>query len=161
MYNFILQVIPGVVYSNQLATYPNSTLISAQGSTITLNARSPTNTLFAQVISLNDARVIKANIAASNGLVHSLDRVLLSDVWQFTSPYPNIYGLISQDPNLSTLTYALKATGLDQVLTQYGTNQLTLFAPTNAAFEAPVLAPLFDLSNRAELKQVLLYHVLG
>ena len=132
-----------------------------QGSTITLNARSPTNTLFAQVISLNDARVIKANIAASNGLVHSLDRVLLSDVWQFTSPFPNIYSLVSRDPNLSTLAYALKATGLSQVLAFAGANQLTLLAPTNAAFEDPLLAPLFDLDNRPQLKQLLLYHVIG
>jgi uncharacterized surface protein with fasciclin (FAS1) repeats len=65
------------------------------------------------------------------------------------------------NPDLSTLKYALDATGLDRVLSGYtADNQYTVFAPTNEAFEDPVLAPLFDPNNRDILKNVLLYHVL-
>lgn len=90
-----------------------------------------------------------------------MDRVLLLDTWQFDYPNPNLYYIISMNPDLSTLKYALDATGLDSVLSGYtADNQYTVFAPTNEAFEDPVLAPLFDPNNRDILKNVLLYHVL-
>ncbi len=139
----------------------NHTLTTAAGSTITINARSPLQSLNPLVLSINNARVIKANIQASNGFIYSLDRVLLTDLWELTSPYPNIYGLILNNPDLSTLAYALSATGLDKVLTQFTGTEFTVFAPTNDAFNDPNVAWLFNINYRDALKNVLLYHVLG
>ncbi len=144
----------------QLAVLGNYTLVSAQGSTIALYFRSPFKTRHYYSISLNDARVIQTDIPASNGVIHSLDRVLFTDIWQFSTSYPYIYALILQDPNLSTLKYTLRATGLDSVLTLLGP-QYTLFAPTNEAFNDPSVGPLFNYNNLKALKQVLLYHILG
>jgi uncharacterized surface protein with fasciclin (FAS1) repeats len=64
------------------------------------------------------------------------------------------------DPNLSTLVTAL--TKADLVTALSGAGPFTVFAPTNQAFAAlppGILNRL--LNNTAELKDVLLYHVLA
>jgi transforming growth factor-beta-induced protein len=61
------------------------------------------------------------------------------------------------DANFSTLLGALQRTGLDATLS--GTGAYTVFAPTNAAFDA-LGVDLGALSD-AELTNILLYHVLG
>lgn len=68
---------------------------------------------------------------------------------------------IADDEGFSTLVAALDETGLDDVLDSHG-RQYTVFAPTNAAFEALAddlkveVADLLDLDNLAD---ILLYHV--
>jgi len=63
-------------------------------------------------------------------------------------------------PDLSTLTTAIRAAGLDQTLA--GPGPFTVFAPTNAAFGrlAPgTLDTLMKPANKATLTKVLSYHV--
>jgi uncharacterized surface protein with fasciclin (FAS1) repeats len=69
-----------------------------------------------------------------------------------------IAGIVSNDPNFSTLLAAVKAAGLVETLS--GPGPFTVFAPTNAAFAKIPQDQLNALLNDpAQLKSVLLYHV--
>lgn len=69
-----------------------------------------------------------------------------------------ITGLAASNPNLTILTAALRATGLDAVLAQGG--PVTVFAPTDAAFNALPAGTLSNLlANPAQLAAILKYHV--
>ncbi|CAM4068775.1 fasciclin domain-containing protein [Deinococcus marmoris] len=71
-----------------------------------------------------------------------------------------IAGIVSNDPNFSTLLAAVKAAGLVETLSSPG--PFTVFAPTNAAFAKIPAADLNALLNDpAALKAVLLYHVVA
>ncbi|WP_161884198.1 fasciclin domain-containing protein [Deinococcus alpinitundrae] len=69
-----------------------------------------------------------------------------------------IAAIVSNDPNFSTLLAAVQAAGLTQTLS--GAGPFTVFAPTNAAFAKVPAAQLQALlANPAQLRAVLLYHV--
>lgn len=75
----------------------------------------------------------------------------------------SITTLASENSDLSTLVAALKLAGLDGTLNTSGT--YTVFAPTNAAFQAlldgnPAWNSLSDIPADV-LKNILLFHVLG
>ncbi len=71
-----------------------------------------------------------------------------------------IAGIVSKDPQFSTLLAALKAAGLDKTLA--GKGPFTVFAPTNAAFAKIPKATLTALlKNKAGLTKVLTYHVVA
>ncbi|MEW1795830.1 fasciclin domain-containing protein [Streptomyces niveus] len=66
----------------------------------------------------------------------------------------------SQNPELSTLTAALRQAGLVDTLNN--AKNSTVFAPTNAAFAKIPKADLDALlADKAQLKKVLTYHVVG
>lgn len=74
----------------------------------------------------------------------------------------DIVALAAGTESLSTLVTAVKAAGLVETLQSAG--PFTVFAPTNAAFEAlpeGVLASLLKPENKAQLVAVLTYHVIG
>ncbi|KAM3108656.1 fasciclin domain-containing protein [Phormidesmis sp. 146-33] len=71
-----------------------------------------------------------------------------------------IAGIAAANPNFTTLVKALKATEMVGMLS--GKTQLTVFAPTNAAFAAlpkGTLETLLKPENRQILEKVLTYHV--
>ena len=73
---------------------------------------------------------------------------------------PTIAGVAAKTPQLSTLLSLVKKAGLVDALS--GTTALTVFAPTNAAFAKVPKATLNALAkNPAQLKRVLLYHVVA
>eukprot|EP00486_Rosalina_sp_Unknown_P009135 CAMPEP_0201579816 /NCGR_PEP_ID=MMETSP0190_2-20130828/27691_1 /ASSEMBLY_ACC=CAM_ASM_000263 /TAXON_ID=37353 /ORGANISM="Rosalina sp." /LENGTH=292 /DNA_ID=CAMNT_0048014815 /DNA_START=109 /DNA_END=987 /DNA_ORIENTATION=+ len=86
-------------------------------------------------------KVIKANLEASNGIVHEIDNVLL--------PNGTLANITANIPALSALNGALVSTGLDKVLAD-PTQNLTLFAPTNES-----VADFKGTINQ----NLLLYHV--
>jgi uncharacterized surface protein with fasciclin (FAS1) repeats len=158
----LYHVLPGQSLSSyELIYYGNDSLPSAQGSVISLGVSTALPASPFITLSLNDARVIQANIPASNGVIHSIDQVLLTNLWQFTPSYPSIFVVLASDPALSTLFYALESTGLLDLLQKQFNSQYTLFAPTNDAFADPAVATLFNMNNRAILKQILLHHLIG
>ena len=130
------------------------------GNTVTVEngdslALSSSNTeLFANLsgISLPD-------VDASNGIIHVIDTVLLPPA-EATTPTDTIYQLASRNADFSTLTAALDATGLNATLNAAG--DFTVFAPTNAAFDAlgaGVVAGL--LGDLPTLEKILLKHVVA
>jgi uncharacterized surface protein with fasciclin (FAS1) repeats len=104
--------------------------------------------------------VIRANINATNGVIHVIDKVLLF-------PTETIAGIAIANPNFSTLVAALVKTNLAGVFG--GSGDFTVFAPTNAAF-AQLPAPfktaasinaITDPATIAALANILKYHVTG
>jgi uncharacterized surface protein with fasciclin (FAS1) repeats len=76
------------------------------------------------------------------------------------SSQKTIAALASSTPQLSTLLSLVKKAGLADELS--GKTQLTVFAPTNAAFAKVPKATLASLAkNPAALRRVLLYHVVA
>ena len=69
----------------------------------------------------------------------------------------NIVEIASEDAQFTTLVSALERTGLDATLTSL--NNVTVFAPTNAAFNA-LGVDLGTISDEA-LTEILLYHVIS
>jgi transforming growth factor-beta-induced protein len=90
------------------------------------------------------ANVVMADIEASNGVIHIIDRVLLP---------PNI-PMLATYGGLTSLVGAVTSAGLADDLSAAG--PFTVFAPTNDAFAALGTAPTGDA-----LVQVLLYHVVS
>ncbi|MEW6466101.1 MAG: fasciclin domain-containing protein [Pseudomonadota bacterium] len=100
------------------------------------------------------ARIVRTDIAASNGVVHLIDRVLLP-------ADKDIVATAQSLPDFSILVEAVVAAGL--VDTLKGPGPFTVFAPTNAAFAALLgelgITKEALLANTALLTAVLTYHV--
>lgn len=88
--------------------------------------------------------VTRADLMASNGVIHVIDKVLLP---------PTVADLAIANSNFTTLVSSLSSAGLVPAVSDPKAT-LTVFAPTNAAFAALTAVP-------DDLKSVLLYHVLG
>ena len=97
------------------------------------------------------------NIATRNGVVHVINQVLLPGD---DTPTKSITDLVVANPNLSLLKAAVVRAGLAPAL---ATGNLTVFAPTNAAFQAAGFADENAINNADlnTLKTILLYHVIG
>lgn len=105
-------------------------------------------------IIINEAMITVTDLEADNGVVHLLGAVLMP------LPPPNtIYDVISNSTDLSVLKSAIDLAGLDEFLQME--EDLTFFAPTNAAFD---LLPAGDLDAlladpEGALKDVLQDHI--
>jgi transforming growth factor-beta-induced protein len=92
----------------------------------------------------SSANVTKADIMASNGVIHVIDQVLLP---------PTVADIAVANSSFTTLVSALSGAGLVPALSDpKGT--FTVFAPTNEAFAQLTSVP-------EDLKPILLYHVLA
>lgn len=103
---------------------------------------------------VNQAQVQLVDLTADNGVVHTLDAVLLS---------VETVADIAIDNGFSTLVTAVATAELLPALTDPFA-ALTVFAPDNAAFDAAVAdlgISIADLLASADLQDILLYHVLG
>eukprot|EP00040_Diaphanoeca_grandis_P030305 m.178954 g.178954 ORF g.178954 m.178954 type:complete len:480 (+) comp31953_c4_seq1:203-1642(+) len=115
--------------------------------------------------STNVGKVTTADVEASNGVVHIIDRVLLPPKASPPAPPPppgtkTIVRLASENKDLTTLVSLLEAASLVETLS--GTGPFTVFAPTNEAFAALPEGQLAHLlSNHTELVKVLTYHVVA
>ena len=108
-------------------------------------------------VMVNDATVPVADIAADNGIVHVIDAVLLPPTPEVT---PTVADIIANSPDHTVLAAVLDSTDLDVALS--GTGPFTVFAPTDAAFDAvdPMTLISLLLDNEA-LSAILTYHVAG
>jgi uncharacterized surface protein with fasciclin (FAS1) repeats len=87
---------------------------------------------------------------------------MMVGMFAFTTQAQTIVDLAAKTDQLSTLVTAVKAAGLAETLS--GDGPFTVFAPTNAAFEAlpaGVLEDLLKPENKDKLIAVLTYHVVG
>ena len=117
-------VVSGNVSSSELK---NAELVpTLEGKDISVNIES---TGFYLNVGTNGAEVIKANVEASNGVVHLINAVLLPPPAPSTL---NIVQLAQSVPDLSTLVQAVVAGGLASTLS--GPGPFTVLAPTNEAF---------------------------
>ena len=112
----------------------------------------------AGAVSINkDVKVVTADVLASNGVVHIVDKVI---------GLPTVVNHALNNANFTTLVAALTRAdlGVDYVTLLSGAGPFTVFAPTNAAFAA--LLTELNLPNlaaipAATLNAVLQYHVVN
>jgi uncharacterized surface protein with fasciclin (FAS1) repeats len=97
---------------------------------------------------LTDATVTSADVPASNGIIHVVDKVLVPP------GVLNVVQIAQANPTFSSLVGAVVATNLQGTLS--GAGPFTVFAPTNAAFAA---APTG--LTVSQLTTVLTYHVVA
>ncbi|AKF03466.1 Hypothetical protein DB32_000615 [Sandaracinus amylolyticus] len=130
----------GTVTSSELEDGPATTVSTlpvfvGTGATVTINGGNGVD---------GGANVTTADIAASNGVIHVIDRVLV----------PPTVADVARYAGLTTLAGALASQELVDDLEAAG--PFTVFAPTNAAFSA-----LGALPSGGALTTVLLHHVVS
>ena len=108
---------------------------------------------------VNLSKVVDYDIEASNGVIHVIDSVLLPP--DLTPSTMTIAEIAQADGNFDTLVEALTAANLVGTVNDPDAS-LTVFAPTDAAFEELGDAALNYLLNNPEiLESTLLYHVVA
>ena len=130
------------------------------------------------VLILDEARVINGDVVADNGVLHVVNGVLIPPTGAYNSNLHQsqgsasgssaestinnatgtLYEILITDTRFSTLVSAVKDAGLTQMLDKNG--PFTLFAPTNAAFEA-LPAGMVDalLADQTAVRQLILFHM--
>lgn len=105
-------------------------------------------------VRVNDAALVNADIACSNGIIHVIDSVLLPP-----EPANDIASVAKRSGKFATLLAAIEAAGLTAVLS--GDEPLTVFAPTDEAFKAlpkGTVESLLKSENRDRLTEILSLH---
>lgn len=137
-------VVSGAVFEADVTAGDVSTL---EGTNITLATEGG--------VTVNGANVTSTDIAATNGVIHVIDAVLVpASVLQFVNTVvePAYF-------NESFTTLVSAAAKADVVETLLNADAITIFAPTNAAFEdAGIVVEDLDATT---LASVLTYHVVG
>jgi uncharacterized surface protein with fasciclin (FAS1) repeats len=127
------------------STYTELTMLNNLNSYIIRNGNN---------VYINGTPVVSADIAAKNGVVHAIDRVLLP-------PAGNIVEVAAANPNFTYLVAAVQTAGLVDALS--GAGPLTVFAPTNQAFidaGFPTIASI-EAAPASALIPILTYHVVA
>lgn len=105
----------------------------------------------------NSTQVIKTDIAASNGVIHVIDSVLMPP----TKSDKDIVDTAVSTNMFNTLVAAVKAAGLVETLK--GDGPFTVLAPTDDAFKklpAGTVESLLKPENKDMLVKILTYHVI-
>jgi uncharacterized surface protein with fasciclin (FAS1) repeats len=136
-------VLPGKVPSYKVASMRWAP--TAQGQSLLVRAKDET-------VRFDGAKVVSADIPASNGVIHVIDTVLM--------PRKDIVQTAVDAGSFKTLVAAVTAAQLDETLK--GKGPFTVFAPADPAF-AKLPAGAIDalLKDDAKLKAVLTYHVVS
>merc|ERR1740138_91886 len=143
-------VVSGLIYSSSLKS--ENTVKTLESENMLVEVRNGGVTIN------HAAHVTTADVAASNGVVHIIDAVLLPPSMTERS----IIELASGNKDLSTLVAAITAGKLVTALEAKG--PFTVFAPTNAAFAKlpkATLNSLLEPKNIKQLDAVLEYHVVA
>ncbi|WP_319231272.1 fasciclin domain-containing protein [Draconibacterium orientale] len=142
-------VVGDLAYSNNLSS----------GAVATLNTDSPDETPLSLLVNVdggvmvNNATVTTADVMASNGVIHVIDKVLLP---------PTVVDLATYSESFTSLVSAVVKADLAGALS--GDGPFTVFAPTNDAFAALFAAlGISGLDDVAveDLTSILTYHVVG
>ena len=134
--------------ATMLSTGYYSTLSPAQGNYLSMYISTSNG------VSINSvANVTQADLKCKNGVIHAINKVLLP---------PTVVDQAINNSNFSILVQAVVKAGLVETLK--GTGPFTIFAPTNAAFEALFMqlgvTGIADLTAD-QLTPILLYHVVS
>lgn len=140
-------MLSGRILSTDLAPGPNAAYVTIQREV--LNCSFYNNNYF-----LNAKRINKTNIRTLNGVLHTIDGVLVPPVNTLTAT-------AAANPNLSLFIAAVNRAGLATALNA-SNSLLTVFAPTNAAFNAAGFADAaaINAARVTLIDSILRYHVI-
>ena len=130
-------------------------IVTFQGESLTVSLTNGAQIIDATQIPAN---IVVVDVQTSNGVIHALDKVLLPQA-VIDVVDPTLTTLAMMTPSLSTLSQALEITGLDVVLNDRDAS-FTVFAPTNASFEAFLDGAALSDIPVDDLTQLLLNHTL-
>lgn len=139
-------VVPGVLTAREVMRTSGATSLNGQRIHFTSSESG---------VRVDSAKVVKADIACSNGVIHVIDHVILPSS-------ENIAQVAKSAGGFNTLLTAAQAAGLVPALT--GDAALTVFAPTDEAFaKLPkgTVESLLKPENKAQLAEILKYHVVA
>jgi transforming growth factor-beta-induced protein len=143
----LYHVVPGAVPSSA---------ITGPAAVKTLNGANVQVRRAGGMVMVDNARVIAADVQASNGVIHVIDTVLIPK--PAAAPRRTIVQTAAAAGSFRTLNRLLRQAGLAGTLGAKG--PYTVFAPTDAAFAKVPKRTLDALAkDRAKLRAVLLYHV--
>lgn len=112
---------------------------------------------------INGSKIIITNVAASNGTVHAIDKVMLATGANIVASAQAVAGGgVFKKPELTFLVAAVVKSGLASVLADPN-NNFTIYAPTDAAFIAAGFPNVAAVSAAPAnvLAAVLLNHAVG
>lgn len=116
----LYHVLGSVVKSSDVATGYVPTLSTAQSRNVSLYVQ------VASGVKLNNSsNVVVTDVVATNGIIHAIDKVIVP---------PTVVDIALANSNFTHLVQAVVRAGLVDALN--GDGPFTVFAPTNAAFEA-------------------------
>ena len=162
-------VIGSKVETSAIPAIPNTAIPTSLSSTVVFVTKGvSTSSTSTTTISVNGARLIpgSTDVQASNGVIHTIDRILLPPLYgnipNTINQIPQIYALLAPTAGISfrLLQQAVTRAGIGGALTAAG--PLTVFAPTDNAFRAAGFDSV-AIANApvATLASVLSYHVLN
>jgi transforming growth factor-beta-induced protein len=148
----LYHVVPGKVMAADVLT------MNGQSADTALEGKQIGITIDGDKVKLNDsANVVATDVAASNGIIHVIDSVILPPA-DTAMAAADIVDTAVANGSFTTLVAAVQAAGL--VDTLKGEGPFTVFAPTDEAFAKLPAGTLEQLlANPEELKNILLYHV--
>lgn len=164
--NVDVNVLKNILLNHVIASEIKSTAIPASTYVSTLSpinstTNAPTISMFVQksgsTVTINGgidnggAVVSTADVDASNGVIHIVNRVI---------QIPTIVDHAKANPNFSTLVQLLVTQNLASTLDGTSGSPFTVFAPLNSAFDSATLSLYGSLSTENKTA-VLLYHVVG
>ncbi|AQG79691.1 fasciclin domain-containing protein [Spirosoma montaniterrae] len=146
-------VLAGRTESGAIPTAVNTSVQTSAGSSAFITKTSSGS------VSINGARVVQANVPASNGVVHVIDRILIPSLGNIPAMLTTVSTLFPT-ATFTILNAAVTRAGLGGALT--GAGPLTVFAPTDAAFVSAGF-PLSTVQGTAPtaLANILTYHVVS
>lgn len=136
-------VVPGLARSSALTNVKTLPTLEGQRLDVAFDAGS---------LTVNDARVVTADLPADNGVIHVIDSVMMPETKNIVEA--------AQAADFTTLVKAVKAADLVDALS--GDGPFTVFAPTDEAFgklDSGTLESLLKPENKAKLQAILMYHV--
>ncbi len=139
-------VVPGKIVADKVVKMKGLTTV--EGQRLDLSAEGGT-------VTVDGAKVVKADIACTNGVIHVIDAVVLP-------ANDNIVTTAKNAGTFNTLLAAATAAGLADTLASGG--PFTVFAPTDAAFaKLPegTVANLLKSENKQKLVSILKAHVVS
>ncbi len=148
-------VLNGRTESSALPTAVNTSVQTLAG-TSAFVTRTASNS-----VSINGARVVQANVPASNGVVHVIDRIMIPPLGNIPTMLSTVSTLVPT-ATFTLLSAAITRANLAGAVTAAG--PLTVFAPTDAAFAATTsFSTVADINAApiAALTNILTYHVVG
>ena len=161
----LFHVVPGVVLSTDLTNGLEAE--TAQGSTVVFSFDADGNAM------VNGAAIIVADIEASNGVIHVIDRVILPDLGAaaeeatveevaeeeaLVEEFADIFDTAIAADDFELFVATVVAADLAEMLK--GDGPFTIFAPTDEAFASLPEGTLEALlQDPAGLAEILLYHV--
>ncbi|XP_077991404.1 transforming growth factor-beta-induced protein ig-h3-like [Glandiceps talaboti] len=154
-------VVPETLTTRNLGNYINDEITALDGTTLRISSCSRSSfftvvhrgQLLVECIPIVETKIdgCTVDVRGCNGIIHTVDKVIIP-------PSGNILEILKADISYSRLLETLEATGLAEELDKEGA--LTIFAPTNEAFEALSKDYLERVMEEpSTLRDILSYHI--